>query len=261
MSPSIIAAGCVFPSGPTLALADIAIRTQLSLVHKHLFCVDRCGIPIKASFFPQSALPFDATRWQALAENALLDALPHAAAYAALPSRLWLILPPSDRPGVPSSVEDKVATTLLTRLTACLETIVLRGGHAEAGNALLQVCQKQQHDTTLTLDIVVAVDSWLASESLMWLEMQHLLHGSHTLYRGEARANPYGRIPGEGAAALILAPTNKLPAWVICVGSRQDWRPYYVMMISHVLVWASARQCGREWFRLASPSFHILSVI
>lgn len=252
MSISIIAAGCTFPSGPTLALADIAIRTQLSLVRKHSHCVDRCGLPIKSSYFPQKELSFDVMRWQILAENALQDALQYCNVHMDLPSRLWLILPSADRPGVPSALEALLTASLSKQLANCLEITILRGGHAETGNALLLARQKQQHDRTLTLDIMVGVDSWLSPESLMWLEMQHLLHGSHTLYRGEARANPYGRIPGEGAAALILAPTNKLPAWGNLCGVatgleavlRNDDKPCIGLGLSQA-VWQGVVQAGK----------------
>ncbi|MFU2315809.1 hypothetical protein [Rahnella sp. PCH160] len=95
---------------------------------------------------------------------------------------------------------------------------MLRGSHAEAGNALLQIRQQQRHDRALTIDIVVAVESWLSPETLIWLENQHLLHNSHAFYKGEVRRNPYGRVPGEGAAVLMLAPTKSLPCWCTVPG-------------------------------------------
>lgn len=213
MSTGVIAAGCTFPAGPTLALADIAIRTNLSLVHKHPFFFDRSGKPIKASYFPQSELFYDVTRWQVLVDNALQDALQHVRAYRSLPARLWLVLPPSERNGIAGLLDAELKSSLSTSLPNVAEITVLRGSHAEAGNALLQVREKQQSDRTLTLDIVVAVDSWLAPASLVWLEEQHLLHGSHIKQNNKTHPNPYGRIPGEGAAVLILAPTDNVPVW------------------------------------------------
>ncbi|WP_413531435.1 hypothetical protein [Rahnella inusitata] len=213
MSVGIIAAGCSFPSGPTLALADIAVRTQFSLTRQHPFVVDRCDKPVKASYFPQHELTFDISRWQVIADNAVEDALLSAGEYAALPSRLWLILPPAERPGVPLTLASALTASISLRLPDCLQIVVLRGGHAEAGNAILQIRQLQTQDRALTIDIVVAVESWLPPETLMWLEDQHLLHNSHSFYKGEARSNPYGRIPSEGAAVLILVQEKSLPCW------------------------------------------------
>ncbi|MFU2315808.1 hypothetical protein [Rahnella sp. PCH160] len=68
--------------GATLALADIAVRTQFSLLRQHPTAVDRCGLPVKAIFFPQRELTFDITRWQVIADNAVRDALLSAGEYA-----------------------------------------------------------------------------------------------------------------------------------------------------------------------------------
>lgn len=213
MSLGIIAAGCSFPSGPTLALADIAVRTQFSLSRKLPFATDRCGIPVKASYFPQRELAFDISRWQVLADNAMQDALLSAGDLISLPARLWLVLPPADRPGVHSALELVLTASVSAHLPDCQQVNVLRGNHAQAGKALLQIRQLQRQDSKLTLDVLVAVDSWLNPQTLSWLEEQRLLHGSHSLYKGEPRINPYGRIPGEGAAVLILAPTKSFSCW------------------------------------------------
>lgn len=44
------------------------------------------------------------------------------------------------------------------------------------------------------------------------------MHGSYSLYKGEPRINPYGRIPGEGAAVLVLAPTKSFSCWCALPG-------------------------------------------
>jgi 3-oxoacyl-[acyl-carrier-protein] synthase-1 len=55
-------------------------------------------------------------------------------------------------------------------------------------------------------------------ETLTWLESQDLLHGAKKIYEGSPRANPYGRLPGEGAAALVLSNRRDLPAWSYITG-------------------------------------------
>jgi len=233
MSIEVIAAGCTFPAGPSLTLADIAIRTQLALIRNHPTYLDRHGIPAKVSCFPQHELSFEINRWQVMADQALQDALRHITAYAGLPTRLWIILPPAQKPGIPLLLEDALKTSLMVRLPECKDVIVLRGSHAEAGNALIQIEEKQRQDTTFTLDIIVAVESWLAHESMAWLEEQDLLHNSHHLYNATVRRNPYGRIPGEGAAVVILAKESKITGWSTLSGAacekervlREDQQP------------------------------------
>lgn len=209
---NIIAAGCAFPSGPTLALADVALRAQMALIRNHPYCVDRGGIPVKCSYFPQQTLAFTAGRWRRLADNALQDALGHAPFAATLPSRFWLILPPSGRAGVPARLENVLTTSLKASLPGCKQITVLQGSHAEGGVALAQAMHPDQN-AAHHIDIVLAVDSWLLPEALMWLEKEHLLHGSHQIFGPGMRSNPYGRVPGEGAAVLILTADSTQPGW------------------------------------------------
>lgn len=218
MSIQILGAGCAFPSGPTLALADIACRTQLALVRRHPFCTDRCGIPISASYFPQLALGFGLERWKTLACNALMDSLQYFELSTEIPVRLWLVLPPEDRPGVPLELSHYLSSALCAYLPPSLKINIVRGSHAAAGQAILQAAKAQENDTSFTPDIVLAVDSWLPPASLVWLEAQNLLHGSRSIYEGIAKVNPYGRIPAEGAAAIILAKAVGQPAWCSITG-------------------------------------------
>lgn len=219
MSIEVIAAGCTFPAGPSLTLADIAVRTQLALIRNHPTYLDHHGMPAKVSYFPQHELSFDINRWQIMADQALQDALRHITAYAGLPTRLWIILPLAQKPGIPYLLESAMETSLMVRLPECKDVTVLRGSHAEAGNALVQIEEKQLKDTIFTLDIIVAVESWLAQESMAWLEERGLLHNSHHLYNTKVRRNPYGRIPGEGAAVVILARESKIKGWSILSGA------------------------------------------
>lgn len=208
----IIAAGCTFPSGPTIALADVALRTQLALTCNHPFCVDRCGVPVKTSHFPSKELDFTSERWSILADNALRDALLWAPYVTKMPSRIWLVLPLAERTGVPPQLAETLTAQLLAAFPASLSITVCRGGHAEGGVAIMQTLQQptqaEQH-----IDIVLAVDSWHHPDALMWLEQEHLLHGSYQTSGNTARPNPGGRVPGEGAAVIILAKDAGKQCW------------------------------------------------
>lgn len=226
LNTHIIAAGCTFPSGPTLALADVALRTQLALTRNHPFAVDRYGVPIKTSHFPQRELNFNAARWEVLADNALQDAMQYAPVARTLPSRLWLVLPPAHRAGVPIHLAEILTASLLAALPGCLDVKVFRGSYAEGSTAIAEAIQpiaSAEH----RIEIVLAVDSWLHPDALMRLEREYLLHGSNQSSGSEARPNPYGRVPGEGAAAIILAVNSDKLSWcsLDAVATAQEFIP------------------------------------
>lgn len=216
MSHQIVAAGCAFAAGPSLALADIAVRTHTRLTIRHPFVVDRCGAPVKGAFF--SAGPAPERRWVELADAAMRDLasqLPAGVApflqQHAVP--LWLVLSEVARPGRPSALEDTLIAVLAPNWPRLQ---VVRGGHAACAQAL--AAAQAWLDTHATPALVLAVDSAWPADTLAWLEAQDLLHGARQPYRGQPRTNPYGRIPGEGAAALLLAPPRLAPGWCTLAG-------------------------------------------
>ena len=46
-----------------------------------------------------------------------------------------------------------------------------------------------------------------------------MLHGAHSSYRRQARANPYGRLPGEAAAAVALTGQPDAASWCTLTGA------------------------------------------
>jgi 3-oxoacyl-[acyl-carrier-protein] synthase-1 len=66
----ILGASCAFPSGPSLPLADAALRSQLSLLQYHPQYLDSAGAAPRISCFPDPP-SFDAARWGWLARHAL----------------------------------------------------------------------------------------------------------------------------------------------------------------------------------------------
>lgn len=225
----IVAASCVLPSGPTLPLADAALRAQFALLRRHPFYVDRCGIPVKASYFPGPAFALDAHRWCSLASSALGELVNRLSPSPALGGRacdLWLVLPRSDRPGVPPDLSDRMMAILRHHQLPARQIRTIRGGHAVGVHALRQASQAATQAQSLT--VVLAVDSWLHPEALEYLEIDRRLHGAHASYEGQPRPNPYGRVPGEGAAALALLPRAPrrhrrlpadLPPWAAIAGA------------------------------------------
>ncbi|ECD9612225.1 hypothetical protein FNZ18_23105 [Salmonella enterica subsp. salamae] len=200
---AIISAACTFPSGPTLPLANVARRLQFSLVRKHPLCVDQCGFPVKACYFPEIIFVTPEERFRLLTRQVLTELMEHQAVIRKIvPRRIWLLLPPTDRPGMTAELVVAVKDTVtdVTGWHDC-EIRVLHGGQAE----IASVIEAFEDDQSGSIEILLAVDSWLPPSSLMWLDEHNLLHSSIRYFKGKPRPNPYGRIPSEGAAALALS--------------------------------------------------------
>lgn len=225
MTVEIIAAECLFPSGPTLALADIAVKTQLSLIRKHSRYTDCCGVPVRASYFPA----LDAatgSRWEVMVREMLanlkekLTALPVPDEY-----RLWLILPPAQRPGVPDNLEALLTQCAGEIMSHRAEVNVLRGGHAQAGVALREIISRQNKSAVtrrLSFDVVLGCESWLMMETLAYLESQKLIHNSYRFDSGHMVPNAWGFIPAEGAAAIVLCAGLNHGCRLISVGIAEE---------------------------------------
>lgn len=201
---AIIAAACTFPSGPSLALADIAHRLQFSLVRKHPQWTDRCRMPVKACYFQEIASALLAERFQHLIRQVLtelMDTLPELKQMQ--PAQVGLLLPPLNRPGIAPDLA-AVAKEALVESTGWhnCPLHILHGGQAEAITLIEKLVTSPLPKGAIS--VLLAVDSWLSPSSLKWLDDENLLHGAHRLFNRNTRTNPYGRVPSEGAAALVL---------------------------------------------------------
>ncbi|WP_175770881.1 beta-ketoacyl synthase [Burkholderia ambifaria] len=208
-TPVILAASCIFPSGPRIELADTAVRAQLAQLQRHPDYVDGAGEPVRGSFFP-GELPFDSARWGALArealEQAMVDLLRRG--HDSLRGRerwLWIVLPETARrPGLPTDVVETVRASVQDVAGTWTEIVIRTGGHAAGVTAIEDAVERLEADPS-ALAVVLGVESGLSHDALMWLDARSLLHGAHRAYRGRFRVEPYGRVPGEGAAAIALS--------------------------------------------------------
>lgn len=201
---NIHAASAVFPSGPGMALAATAMATRMTLHRQHPFYVDRCGQRVQAAFFPEPA-GFGVERWAALAQAALQDLNAQCpAALAAGRIVLWLVLPQAARPGVPAGLAAHLAQVCRAGPFTLHRGNVAYGGHAAAVHALQDAGQALR-DQRCEAALVLALDSWLHPDALQWLEGEGLLHAAGRRHSSGMQRNPYGRIPAEGAAAVLLS--------------------------------------------------------
>ncbi|UEP53097.1 beta-ketoacyl synthase [Burkholderia ambifaria] len=208
-TPVIVSASCIFPSGPRIELADTAVRAQLAQHQRHPDYVDGAGEPVRGSFFPVDR-PFDSARWGALACEALEQVMGdlvrrgHEALHRGV-RWLWVVLPESAlRPGLPSDLVETVKASVQEVAEGWTEVLIRKGGHAAGVTAIEEAAERLEEDPT-ALAVVLGVESGLGHDALMWLDARSLLHGAHRAYRGRFRVEPYGRVPGEGAAAVALS--------------------------------------------------------
>lgn len=216
---SIMSAACLFPSGPSLPLADIASRLQFSLVRKHPLYVDRCGERVKASYFPEIVHGLPEVRFRELTRQVLSELLERQPELKTSTShRVWVLLPSLTRPGMSQEAVSAVKD-IIQEITAwdASGIYVLHGGPAEISTVLKTIAADKTKK--YGVEVLLAIDSWLPAPSLMWLDEQNLLHNSLRQFRGRLYPNPYGRVPSEGAAALVLASDSQSDAWCVIRGA------------------------------------------
>lgn len=206
--PLIVGAACTFPSGSTLELADAAVRAQLSLLQRHPEYFDQAGEHCRGSFFPIES-PFNTARWALLADAALeqLATSMKQSLRAELRRRqcsLWLVLPDVERrPGLPDGLPEAVTARVKDGPFTWERIATCTGGHAAGIRALCEAADYLT-DRPDALAVVLGVESGLSRESMLWLDMQSLLHGARSGHQKRVHPQPYGRVPGEGAAAVAL---------------------------------------------------------
>ena len=110
---------------------------------------------------------------------------------------LALALPPH-RPGRPEHLAQQLLDRIETHYGGRLHPAVcFESGHAAALQALATACNSLGNGS-IPLCLVAGVDSYLAPQTLEWLEDSEQLHG------GGAQNNAWGFVPGEAAAAMLI---------------------------------------------------------
>jgi 3-oxoacyl-[acyl-carrier-protein] synthase-1 len=139
-------------------------------------------------------------RFEALLFPAIEQALrPIETADAALLRVALALGLPSARPGLPGDLEAglrcSIASRFASRFTALASFEI---GHA-AGLVAMGAALARMSAGAFDACVVAGVESYLAPESLEWLERNEQLHGA-----GSSR-NAWGFVPGEAAGAALLA--------------------------------------------------------
>ncbi len=193
-----------------------AVRAGLCGFSEHAYMIDTAGEPMRVARVAgvDDALR-GAERLVALLAPALTEALagvlvPGGAATTARDGRdgrigVAIALPPA-RPGGPDDAADAVRALCRERLGAWLGPCRLfASGHAGGFEALDQA-RAWLRGGQVDAVVVAGVDSYLAPETLEWLEAEEQLHGAGPLN------NAWGFILGEAAGALLLARAGETAA-------------------------------------------------
>lgn len=222
----IVGTGGCTAVGACAASSAAAVRALISGYAMHPYLLDTDNEPICVAMAPY--IPYKvhiADRFHLLLQSAMeevMETLSNAENIFAISAIIGL---PPARPGLP----DDLATQIKTRLEQSrfrkrrMSSVeIISKGHAAGFMALETACRKLENQD-MELCLIGGVDSYLAPETLLWLEENDLLHNAGVL------KNPYGFVPGEAAGLCLLASANaaekyklKILADVVSIGSGHE---------------------------------------
>jgi 3-oxoacyl-[acyl-carrier-protein] synthase-1 len=202
----VAALGACTAVGRDAPSSAAAVRAGISGFLEHPYMVDRAGQPMRAAIASWLDIALQGQeRFEALLFPAIDEALTPLEPENAGGTRLALALGlPASRPGLPSSLGDAMRASISRRYPGrFVAQAVLPVGHASALLGLYNAIRKMK-DRAFDGCVVAGVESYLAPETLEWLEENEQLHGAGPLN------NAWGFIPGEGAGAVLVLTESAL---------------------------------------------------
>lgn len=212
---SITGVGAVTPIGRGAWIAAAAARAGQCGFREHPYMIDTAGEPMRIARVPWLDTDVQGVeRFAALLIPAIDEALEAAPGVQRV--ALSLGLPPA-RPGLEAELAPRLAALLARHFEGRIAPVLTFDvGHA-AGLLALDAAMKGLAAGSIDACIVAGVDSYLAPETLEWIEACDQLHGGGPLN------NAWGFIPGEAAGALLARRvTPHALADVISVGIGQE---------------------------------------
>jgi 3-oxoacyl-[acyl-carrier-protein] synthase-1 len=178
-----------------------AVRAGVSGFAQHPYMIDTAGEPMRVALAPWLDIGLQGVeRLDALLAPAIEEALAGLDAPGTAPGRWAIALAlPERRPGLPEGLARELLARIDRRWGALFASAAaFDAGHA-AGLLGVHAALAKLRAGQLDACLVAGVDSYLAPETLEWLEASDQLHGAGPLN------NAWGFIPGEAAAAVLLA--------------------------------------------------------
>jgi 3-oxoacyl-[acyl-carrier-protein] synthase-1 len=193
--------GACTPIGRNAWSSAAAARAGVCGFGEHPFMIDSAGEPMRVARAPWIAADVDVPhRCAALLLPAIEEAVrPLAETDAAASCRLGLALAvPPLRAGQPAGLRDAMLLCIAQRHHELFEASkVFEVGHA-GGHLALDAAVRGCAGGSIDACVVCGVDTYLAPETLEWIEAGDQLHGGGVLN------NPWGFIPGEAAGAVLV---------------------------------------------------------
>jgi 3-oxoacyl-[acyl-carrier-protein] synthase I len=202
----VAALGASTPIGRDAWSSAAAVRAGITGFVEHPYVIDGAGEPMRVARAPWLDIACHGRdRIEALLFPAVEQALEPIDGAADQTLRVALALGlPSARPGLPGDLEPGLRAAVARRFRNRLAAVgTFAVGHASALLALSAACQRIR-DGAFDAFVVAGVDSYLAPETLEWLEANDQLHGAGPLN------NAWGFVPGEGAGAALLVRSDVL---------------------------------------------------
>jgi len=192
--------GASTPVGRDAWSTAAAVRAGISGFAEHPYMIDTVGEPMRVAIAPWLDLGCEGVeRFEALLLPAVEQALAPVVPLTGSPVRVALALGlPAPRPGLAVELKERLCQAVTERFSRRFEAMaVFEVGHA-AGTEAMHAAGRKLATGEIDACVVAGVESYLAPETLEWLEQQDQLHGAGPLN------NAWGFIPGEGAGAALL---------------------------------------------------------
>jgi 3-oxoacyl-[acyl-carrier-protein] synthase-1 len=203
----VMGLGASTPVGRDAWSSAAAVRAGISGFTQHPFMIDSAGEPMRAAIAPWLEIECHGQdRFEALLFPAINQALAPVDAAGQSGLRIGLAIGlPTPRPGLPEGLGSAIRASVAKRYAGrFVATAALESGHAAALLGLYSTVSKMENGA-FDACVVAGVESYLAPETLEWLEANDQLHGAGPLN------NAWGFIPGEGAGAALLVSERALP--------------------------------------------------
>ncbi|SEF26217.1 hypothetical protein ABL840_04035 [Variovorax sp. NFACC27] len=197
----ILGLGASTPIGRNAWASAAAVRAGVCGFSEHPYMVDTAGEPMRIARAPWIDVGLDgAARLGALLLPAIEEALaPLTALGGSVSPRIGLALAlPPPRPGQPDGLADEVLEAIRERMGDRFTRIArFEVGHA-AGHMAVAAAEAGCARDAFDACVVAGTDSYLAPETLEWVDACDQLHGGGPLN------NAWGFIPGEAAGAVLF---------------------------------------------------------
>lgn len=198
----IIGLGASTPVGRNIWASAAAARAGICGFSEHPFMIDTAGEPMRIALVPWLDVGIEGIeRYCKLLFPAIDEALaPIQGRLKREPVKIGLAigLPPS-RPGQHPDLAKGILNAIEQKYSGVFtQAKSFDTGHA-AGHLALDAAVKSCVAQSIDACVVAGVDSYLAPETLEWIEACEQLHGAGPLN------NAWGFIPGEAAGALLIA--------------------------------------------------------